>query len=343
MRLSPCRLALAAVVVLLAFGAAALWRLRRRALAAFAGWGEARAPTCASPAEGAGTPACAALLAPLPFAAGFSGGAAPPAAGAAPAAAFGAAVRLVAVFTAWVGGGSPGGAGALAVPPFAAPALVAAPDDPGLPLAAVWRGAGAGGRPLAVVAVRGTMTPADLAADLRFDERAPVLPAVPPAGVPSGGGASPAGAPPLVHGGIAALYDAARPAFLAALAGAEEVVVAGHSLGAAIAFLLAFDLAGGPAPPRVAAWGVAPPRVGNPAFAAALRARLAAGGSLVNLADVVPSLPWSFMPSLAAPGAPDAFDHVGPVAAFSLPGPDISSCHQAPAYWGGLPSAVWLN
>ena len=53
------------------------------------------------------------------------------------------------------------------------------------------------------------------------------------------------------------------------------------------------------------------PRVGGPAFVAALQAKPGRRCSLINMADTVPSLPWTYMPSLVRPNIPVAFAHVG--------------------------------
>jgi triacylglycerol lipase len=177
---------------------------------------------------------------------------------------------------------------------------------------------------LAVVAIRGTATMDDLLSDLEYSETV-------------GSVADPR---VRVHGGMAAVYQAAKPALFAAVPPtAKALFIAGHSLGAAVAFLYAFDAAaaapGRARPLAVEVHGLAPPRVGNPAFASLLASR-ARTATLVNLADLVPTLPWSFMPNIQTPAAPDAYAHVPPVAAFEALRSDIVSCHDIFTYYAGI-------
>lgn len=331
--------ALAIVLVLvLAAAAVAAARAWRAAAAGLRAWGAALAPSCGGAGAGAAplAPECAALLAPL---------GAPPAAGA-PAAAATYATRLLARFIAYVGTGD---AGFLPISDGTAagvaPALIVGDDGSGgavSPLAAVWALPGG-----AAVAVRGTKTVADLLADLRYGQVAAGGPAMAMTELVPHAAAAKMGSPALVHRGMYGLYLGVRPALRAAVLaaaaaggamGPPRIFVAGHSMGAALAFYLALDLAADEAG-AVEVWGVAPPRAGDAAFAAAVAAA-AKAASLVNLADFVPSLPWSYSPNSAPPYAPYAYAHVQPALAFSHVGPDAGSCHALPAYFAGAAAAV---
>ena len=71
------------------------------------------------------------------------------------------------------------------------------------------------------------------------------------------------------HSGFAAAYEELRPAVHAALAdlGCTELVVTGHSLGAAVAAIASFELRAVHGFHVAAVWTFGKPRVGNPAFA----------------------------------------------------------------------------
>lgn len=228
------------------------------------------------------------------------------------------AVRINAVFVAYLGApgraalmGSPGGPAA-----FGPPRFTSAPGDP-MPIAATWVSADGA---WAVVVIRGTMTAADLAADLNFNYEKTTGD---------------------THTGLTLMYSTLAPALWATVpATATRLTLTGHSLGAALAFLMAAA-----APPAlvVDAYGVAPPRVGGPAFVAALQAKPGRRCSLINMADTVPSLPWTYMPSLVRPNIPVAFAHVGPIAAFNLMSSDLISDHMLPTYAAGLPTAAIIS
>jgi hypothetical protein len=203
-----------------------------------------------------------------------------------------------------------------------APSLVYAPRD-ARPLIAVWAD---GVR--AVVAVRGTQTIADLASDLSYNQMS--VPSIAQVRHPRGGtevGLN-------VHGGMYRMWASVRSAVFAAIPpSTKKLFVAGHSLGAAVAFFIAYE-----APPAltVEVVGLAPPRAGNAAFASAV-ARRARTLSVINAADLIPTTPWSYMPNSPDPWA---YAHVHPLAFFSDSSTDIASCHAMPTYFNGIISGT---
>jgi hypothetical protein len=340
--MSTCCAVLVVLAILLL--AAGLWlrRAGQQAGAALAGWGAVRSATCDAPATI--TPACDQLLADPgvpPVMSGDTFGAPNSVFDRATAA---YATQVVARFVAYIGTGDSAYAGltGMQAPAFTSIALDA------MPLAATWVSPDGA---TAVVAIRGTRTVKDLMADLRYGQTVTEqnhqmtlnVPIPDMLGAPAGDVA--------VHSGMYAVYLAAKPGLLAALpATVRTVFVAGHSMGAALAFYYALDLAqrhvvlgfASVAPQNevaVTVRGIAPPRAGNAAFASMV-AIAADAASLINTADLVPSLPWSYMPNSADPTAPLEYAHVQPVAAFTNRQPDIGSCHAPPAYFAGLASAV---
>jgi len=96
-----------------------------------------------------------------------------------------------------------------------------------------------------------------------------------------------------VHHGFLKAYDSVHQGILALLPPGASLVIAGHSLGGALATLCADLLDETYHVADVITFGS--PRVGNGAFARAYNARLAdLTVRLVNAEDPVPHLPWCF-------------------------------------------------
>lgn len=299
--MSTCAAILATVVALVVILIAYLWvkvtSARRKAKAALKGWAAIHSPDCF---KSLSPPVCAALLSdpgPPPDPArprvpGFD------------AAAVTYAAKGVSRFIAYLG---PAGSDSLLRLSGMGPPAFASIAQDQQPLAATWVAAGGAA---AVVAVRGTQTVADLMSDLEYGETA----------------ASATDSRIKAHQGKNKVYLGARAALFAALPPTVKTLfITGHSLGAAVAF---YDAAH--AGLTVEVVGLAPPRAGNQAFAAALAAT-ARTASLVNLADLIPTMPWSFMPDGKAPYTPDEYAAVAPVAVFNNLKSDIASCHGIPA------------
>lgn len=106
-----------------------------------------------------------------------------------------------------------------------------------------------------------------------------------------------------VHEGFAQLYSEVKDAMLQAVAARSprRVVVAGHSLGGALALLSALDLS---ALAGVSVYAFGTPRVGNQAVADALMSAVPELYVFNNDADIVPLVPLSVQPSLKRPEQP---------------------------------------
>jgi len=204
---------------------------------------------------------------------------------------------------------------------FNAPKYLYIADDVS-PLAAVWVSTD---NTWAVVVIRGTMTMDDLVSDLNFNYIASQSP-------------KEVSFPGNVHPGIANMYSEVAAALRAAVpSSVTQLTITGHSLGAGIGFLFASDIiAKSKNAISVDVYGVAPPRVGDAKFAASIAARTAHAGSLINIADTVPSLPWSYMVNPDAPYTPLQYSHVGNISVFNNLLTDSISSHMLPAYYQGL-------
>ena len=206
---------------------------------------------------------------------------------------------------------------------FNAPTYLYTPSD-AAPLAVVWVSSD---RTWAVVVIRGTMTATDLSDDANFNYTTSQLPA----------GAT---FPGNVHPGVAKMYSTVAAKLRAAVPySVTQLTITGHSLGAGIGFLFASDIMSKSSKAiNVDVYGVAPPRVGDSVFAASINRAAAHCGSLINLADTVPTLPWSYMLNTEAPYTPLQYSHVGSINVFNNLLPDMISNHMLPAYYQGLTS-----
>ena len=309
--MSPAAVTLAALVLLLILVAVWFFHEKRKVAAAFARWGESAVPDCFQKI----VPTCGPM---------FAAGAGSPPAMFDNSASSRFAVGIVARFIASLTPDSTG----WWLPNGRVKLIGYAPDL--LPLAAVWpaseSAAGVdslrdrGGPRATLVAFRGTISAADLAADAKYYERG------------LGDGTI------RVHGGMYSVYLAARDQLFSALPSRGQIFVAGHSLGAAVAFYFAREAAIRGYDVEVV--GIAPPRAGNPAFAEDVSRVTRHALSVINEADVVPTLPWTYMPDFAGtarhPRPPTSYAHVEPVAIFSNRGPDAIANHGLPAYFAGL-------
>jgi triacylglycerol lipase len=141
-----------------------------------------------------------------------------------------------------------------------------------------------------------------------------------------------------VHMGWMALYDTIRDSLAsnlaAACAGCDQLVLAGHSLGAALAVLAAPDIVKNMPPklePKLTTFGG--PRAGLHDFAVAFNTTIESCFRVVNQFDVVPHLPLPF------PRLP--YEHVGVQIAVDSGGPiDQAYRHSLVAYRSGLDNLI---
>ena len=137
-----------------------------------------------------------------------------------------------------------------------------------------------------------------------------------------------------VHAGWNGLYLTIRPSLLqtlpAACEGCDQLIVTGHSLGAALAVLAAPDIAVNLAPqlePKLVTFGG--PKAGLRNFVQAFNIHIASCFRIVNLFDPVPHLPLEF------PLHP--YSHVGVEVPVDSGGPfNPVDRHLLPAYQQGL-------
>lgn len=138
-----------------------------------------------------------------------------------------------------------------------------------------------------------------------------------------------------VHAGFLDIYGCVRADVAANLAdttrGCDQILITGHSLGAALAVLAAPDVARKMPPntvePRLTTFGG--PRVGLPDFATAFDAAIECCYRVVNFLDIVPLVP------------PSPYVHVGAAIAVDSGGAvDVGWRHSLAAYDVGLSALI---
>jgi len=247
------------------------------------------------------------------------------------------ASRISGRFIAYLGSGD---ATLLEVENMMVPVLSYAERDKSLAIASTWASLDGG---LAVVAIRGTKTVEDFRLDIKYHEVSPSnqqLMLVRPASIRLGDEKV-----IQVHGGMYSAYVSARGSLFAALptaitsSGVGELFITGHSMGSAISYYYALELAASYPNLKITVVAFAPPRAGDVAFAEDVSAAVTCF-SIVNLADFVPSMPWSYMPNLAPPYTAIEYSHVKPVFVFNNQKADITACHGTLAYFEGVTSTA---
>jgi triacylglycerol lipase len=138
-----------------------------------------------------------------------------------------------------------------------------------------------------------------------------------------------------VHGGFQDVYDLVRDSIAAnlatATAGCDQILITGHSLGAALAVLAAPDISKNMPPntiePKLITF--AGPRVGLSDFVEAFNADIESCFRVVNFLDIVPLVP------------PAPYVHVGAGIAINSGGPvDLGWRHSLIAYQIGLSALI---
>ena len=143
--------------------------------------------------------------------------------------------------------------------------------------------------PQVLVAIRGTDTLLEWLVDAEFK---PVpLPGEPNAGHVEDGFCS-------VYSSMQCVGSGGAPlAFISQLPADTPLIIAGHSLGAAVATLLALDLSVNLPGRDLTLYTYASPRVGDATFAAFCGAKVTTHFRIVNVCDIVPKLPPAYDPT----------------------------------------------
>ena len=142
------------------------------------------------------------------------------------------------------------------------------------------------------------------------------------------------------HSGFVDMYNSLKKdihRFLGAHQDLTEVVVTGHSLGAALAVLCSFDISRSlDKPLLVSTYVFACPRVGNAAFQKAYSPLCF---NIMNHADLIPCLPPSVVPGPSRDTV-DTYCHVGQVVMFQDNRESLSLNHEIPIYQANITKAI---
>jgi hypothetical protein len=138
-----------------------------------------------------------------------------------------------------------------------------------------------------------------------------------------------------VHDGFQDVYDLVRQSVAAklatAIAGCDQILITGHSLGAALAVLAAPDIFRNMPPNNIEPGLItfAGPRVGLPDFVTAFNAAIESCFRVVNFLDIVPYVP------------PAPYVHVGAQITVDSGGPvQVAWRHSLRAYQNGLSKLI---
>jgi hypothetical protein len=138
-----------------------------------------------------------------------------------------------------------------------------------------------------------------------------------------------------VHSGFERAYNGMRNEIRSSLSklGHRAVYICGHSLGAGLATLCSYDLTlDGYTPKEVYTVTAGGPRVGNASFARYFQDKNVQLYQPRNMADVIPTLPFSQTPSLSGKKQLFQYTHAGEGLLFYKVGFNLSYCHAIIRY-----------
>lgn len=117
-----------------------------------------------------------------------------------------------------------------------------------------------------------------------------------------------------------------------------NIYIFGISMGAALGYIFANDISKTTKGNKykVNVIGVAPPRTGNQEFVNELTTNCNYIMSIINTSDIVPTIPWTYMPNLISPNTPPQFSQVYPAVMFNYIAPSLQGCHFPLSYYLGL-------
>lgn len=138
-----------------------------------------------------------------------------------------------------------------------------------------------------------------------------------------------------VHTGFMTIFDCIKNSVDSILAERKpvSVIITGHSLGAAVSTLVAFFLSRKYPETMFTGYVFGSPRVGDPRFASLFNhAANINWFNLVNLYDIIPTLPLAVMPNPLDPSRPFLYESVGNIQTFATNWGSVLANHLLPVY-----------
>ena len=142
------------------------------------------------------------------------------------------------------------------------------------------------------------------------------------------------GISPSIHKGFIYIYEQFRQQILDALkniSNISNIIISGHSLGAAISTINALDLFQQNYK-SIVVYNFASPRVGDPVFVEIFNNSEIKNFRIVNIADIIPTLPLSVFPNLVNPKIPILYEHCGQAITFTDNWLSIMNNHLMPVH-----------
>ena len=137
----------------------------------------------------------------------------------------------------------------------------------------------------------------------------------------------------LVHAGFVKAYESTRLQVLSKIpTDAKDVILTGHSLGAALATVLALAVKVSLPKARISLATTACPRVGDDVFCATMDREIVRHVTLRNDADVVPTLPSAVTLNFRNPFKPFVYSRCGRTILFCENWKSISNNHHSSIY-----------
>lgn len=151
----------------------------------------------------------------------------------------------------------------------------------------------------------------------------------------------------MFHSGFLEFYCIMRPCLIEIIknTGRSTVYVAGHSLGAGVTNIFAYDMIMSNmfSVTRLYALTFASPRSGTPGYAKWISDRNVTLHQMRNTSDVVPSIPFSTTPSLTGEKQLFYYQHGGKAHLFSFIGSNLSDAHSMHTYQQYLDETTFVD
>ncbi len=141
-----------------------------------------------------------------------------------------------------------------------------------------------------------------------------------------------------IHNFFNSIYQETKQQLLDCIySNTTDIYICGHSMGAAVGFVMAQDLSQNKQY-NVHVIGIAPPRTGNSKFVESLKANCKYVLAVINMSDVVPTIPYSYMPNLNEPYTPVQFLQITPAVIFNKLSVSLNANHLIITYYQGIKS-----